>query len=86
MNTTPRTIATTDELDALPVRSVLLTYGNKFGPLAVQKLTDNEPAGLDYISVGLAVGYSAQEIHLPATVLFEPTPSNPKPCKMEVGK
>ena len=70
--TKPRTIATAEELHALPVRSVLLTYGNKFGPLAVQKLSTDEPAGLDYFSVGLAMPYSATEIHLPATVLHDP--------------
>ena len=69
----PRTITTAEELDALAVRSVLLTHGNKFGPLAVQKLSNGEPAGLDYLSVGLAMGYSSGEIHLPATVIHEPT-------------
>lgn len=69
----PRTITTAEELDALPVRSVLLTHGNKFGPLAVQKVSNDEPAGLDYFSVGMAMPYSAGEIHLPATVLHEAT-------------
>lgn len=61
-----RMLETVEELLALPVGSVL-DYG-------VTKLYADEPAGLNFVAPGSAMGYTAHEFKLPIALLKEGLP------------
>ncbi|WP_028265909.1 hypothetical protein [Arthrobacter sp. MA-N2] len=61
-----RTVTTVEELDALPEGAVVHWRG-----MTAVRAHEAEPAGLNWIAVGSAMGYSAGEFNLSATVLFE---------------
>jgi hypothetical protein len=65
--TKPRQVTSVDELDALPVGSVVLdSRGNAF-----QRVYLDEPVDLNWYSVGVRWGVTAAEVSFPAMVLHE---------------
>jgi hypothetical protein len=60
----PQQVTTVEELDALPVGTVVHWHGTT----AVRSFA-NEPAGLNWVAIGSAMGHSAHEFNLPVTVL-----------------
>ena len=64
----PRTITTVAELDALPVGAVVHWKGT-----TATRSFQSEPAGLNWVAIGSAMGYSVHEFNLPVTVLYEPS-------------
>lgn len=68
-----RTVDTVEALIALPAGSVILYRQGDGGAFAISKLSDNEPAGLDFYGSGDPMGHCAAEVPLPASV-WEPGP------------
>lgn len=68
----PRIITTAEELDALPVGSVVLDndgYGEVYQKAA------RRPAGIKWYETGYAIHWDSLELNLPATVLYSPEPT-----------
>ena len=67
----PRTVTTAEELDALPVDSVV---GDWIGRVYQKDAEEEAPEFPWWMTPGDQRRYPAKRITLPATVLYEPTP------------
>jgi hypothetical protein len=69
--TKPRTISTVEELDALPVDSVVRS---DMCNVYVKDYDLDDPSAIWWVTAGAVSEYQSNRILLPATVLYEPTP------------
>ena len=65
----PRTITTAEELDALPVESVVMS---NMGNVYVKDFDLDDPSAIWWVTAGAVSEYPSISITLPATVLHEP--------------
>jgi hypothetical protein len=65
----PRTITTAEELDALPVESVVRS---DMGNVYVKDYDLDDPSAIWWVTAGAVSEFPSISISLPATVLYEP--------------
>jgi hypothetical protein len=67
----PSTIETVEELDALPVETVVRS---DMGNIYVKDYDPDDPSAIWWVTAGAVSEFQSNRILLPATVLYEPAP------------
>lgn len=65
----PRTIETVEELDALPVETVVRS---DMGNIYVKDYDMDDPSAIWWVTAGAVSEFQSNRILLPATILYEP--------------